>query len=81
MPYHIQKLKNSNLYKVRAYNSKRSFSKKGLSYPRALAQMRAIIISEQKRHPERSMHRSKRSKQMKRSTKQMKRSNRSSIRS
>jgi hypothetical protein len=48
MPYEIKKVRTpKNSYKVcKKLEDKRCFSKKGLPYKRALAQMRAIIISE-----------------------------------
>jgi hypothetical protein len=48
MPYEIKKVRTpKNSYKVcKKFEDKRCFSKKGLPYKRALAQMRAIIISE-----------------------------------
>jgi len=48
MPYEIKKVRSpKNSYKVcKKLEDKRCFSKKGLPYKRALAQMRAIIISE-----------------------------------
>jgi hypothetical protein len=48
MPYEIKKVRTpKNSYKVcKKIEDKRCFSKKGLPYKRALAQMRAIIISE-----------------------------------
>lgn len=48
MPYEIKKVRTpKNSYKVcKKLEDKRCFSKKGLPYKRALAQLRAIIISE-----------------------------------
>jgi hypothetical protein len=48
MPYEIKKVRTpKNSYKVcKKIGSKECYSKKGLPYKRALAQMRAIIISE-----------------------------------
>lgn len=53
MPYEIKKVRSpKNSYKVckkteeRRLEDKECYSKKGLPYKRALAQMRAIIISE-----------------------------------
>jgi len=48
MPYEIKKVRSpKNSYKVcKKIGSKECYSKKGLPYKRALAQMRAIIISE-----------------------------------
>ena len=47
MPYEIKKV--SSGYKVCKKKKKKCFSKKALEYDNALAQMRAIIISENKR--------------------------------
>lgn len=47
MPYEIKKV--SSGYKVCKKKKKKCFSKKALKYDNALAQMRAIIISENKR--------------------------------
>jgi hypothetical protein len=48
MPYEIKKVRSpKNSYKVcKKIGNKECYSKKGLPYKRALAQMRAIIISE-----------------------------------
>jgi hypothetical protein len=48
MPYEIKKVRTpKNSYKVcKKIGNKECYSKKGLPYKRALAQMRAIIISE-----------------------------------
>ena len=51
MPYKIIPQKSDGFKVCKEYEPKTCFSKKGLPYKRALAQMRAIIISENQSRP------------------------------
>ena len=76
MPYEIKRVRTpKNSFKVckkigdSRLEDKKCFSKKGLPYKRALAQMRAIIISEKTYQKKASKKRSK--KQVRKTSKKM----------